>query len=62
MTRFEFREHMLAMGCISHEQMARAIGVTRSTVSLWLSGRVPVPLPIAMLVRLMAEEKTVERA
>ena len=33
--------------------LAQSSGVDRSTVSLWLEGRVGVPRPIAKLVRLM---------
>lgn len=37
----------------THSQLARAIGVNRSTVSLWVEGKVGVPRPVAMLLRLL---------
>ena len=33
--------------------IAAAIGVSRSTVSLWLKGKVGVPRPVAMLLRML---------
>lgn len=43
--------------------LARAIGVDRSTVSLWLEGRIGVPRPIAKLLRLLVlQEEQAKRA
>ena len=33
--------------------VANAIGVSRSAVSLWLEGKVGVPRPVAMLLRML---------
>ena len=33
--------------------LAGAIGVSRSAVSLWLEGKVGVPRPVAMLLRML---------
>ncbi|RDS78585.1 transcriptional regulator [Alteriqipengyuania lutimaris] len=49
----ELRQVMDALGCASQSALARAIGVDRSTVSLWLDGRIGVPRPIAKLLRLL---------
>ena len=39
---------------LSHPgDLAAAIGVSRSTVSLWLEGKVGVPRPVAMLLRML---------
>ena len=49
----ELRGVMDALGCASQSALARSIGVDRSTVSLWLDGRIGVPRPIAKLLRLL---------
>ena len=49
----ELRSVMDALGCGSQAALARAIGVDRSTVSLWLDGWIGVPRPIAKLLRLL---------
>ena len=49
----ELREAMGELGLTTQSAFAQAIGVDRSTVSLWLEGRVGVPRPVAKLVRLM---------
>ena len=35
------------------DDLAGAIGVSRSAVSLWLEGKVGVPRPVAMLLRML---------
>ena len=50
----ELRRHMRALGYRTQADLANAIGVSRSAVSLWLEGKVGVPRPVAMLLR-MAE-------
>ena len=37
----------------TQSDLAAAIGVSRSTVSLWLEGKVGVPRPVAMLLRML---------
>ena len=41
------------LGYATQSSLAQAIGVDRSTVSLWLEGRIGVPRPVAKLVRLL---------
>ena len=49
----ELRTHMRALGYRTQSDLATAIGVSRSAVSLWLEGKVGVPRPVAMLLRMM---------
>ena len=49
----ELKLAMDELGYSTQTALARAIGVDRSTVSLWLDGRIGVPRPIAKLVRLL---------
>ena len=44
---------MRALGYRTQADLANAIGVSRSAVSLWLEGKVGVPRPIAMLLRML---------
>jgi len=49
----ELRAAMRTLGYRTQNELAAAIGVSRSAVSLWLEGRVGVPRPIAMLLRML---------
>ncbi|WP_260483752.1 helix-turn-helix domain-containing protein [Sphingomicrobium flavum] len=49
----ELRRIMRALGYRTQSDLASAIGVSRSAVSLWLEGKVGVPRPIAMLLRML---------
>ena len=49
----ELRSAMRTMGYRTQHDLATAIGVSRSAVSLWLEGKVGVPRPIAMLLRML---------
>lgn len=49
----ELRSIMDRLGYSTQSALARAIGVDRSTVSLWLEGRIGVPRPVAKLLRLL---------
>ena len=49
----ELRRLMRTLGYRTQGDLALAIGVSRSTVSLWLEGRVGVPRPVAMLLRML---------
>lgn len=49
----ELRTAMRSLGYRTQNDLARAIGVSRSAVSLWLEGKVGVPRPIAMLLRML---------
>jgi DNA-binding transcriptional regulator YiaG len=49
----ELRQAMRKLGYATHGDLAKAIGVSRSSVSLWVQGRVGVPRPVAMLIRMM---------
>jgi transcriptional regulator with XRE-family HTH domain len=49
----ELRSAMRALGYRTQNDLAHAIGVSRSAVSLWLEGRVGVPRPVAMLLRML---------
>ena len=44
---------MRALGYKTQSDLANAIGVSRSAVSLWLEGKVGVPRPVAMLLRML---------
>ena len=49
----ELRSAMRNLGYRTQSDLAGAIGVSRSTVSLWLEGKVGVPRPMAMLLRML---------
>jgi transcriptional regulator with XRE-family HTH domain len=49
----ELRSHMRALGYRTQAELAGAIGVSRSAASLWLEGKVGVPRPVAMLLRML---------
>ena len=49
----ELRTAMRTLGYRTQGDLAGAIGVSRSTVSLWLEGKVGVPRPVAMLLRML---------
>jgi len=49
----ELRTAMRTLGYRTQNDLAQAIGVSRSAVSLWLEGKVGVPRPIAMLLRML---------
>jgi len=49
----ELKAAMRTLGYRTQADMANAIGVSRSAVSLWLEGKVGVPRPVAMLLRML---------
>ena len=49
----ELRGAMRTLGYRTQNDLAHAIGVSRSAVSLWLEGKVGVPRPVAMLLRML---------
>ena len=49
----ELRSAMRTLGYKTQSELASAIGVSRSAVSLWLEGKVGVPRPVAMLLRML---------
>ena len=49
----ELRSAMRTLGYRTQADLAGAIGVSRSAVSLWLEGKVGVPRPVAMLLRML---------
>jgi DNA-binding XRE family transcriptional regulator len=49
----ELRRAMATLGYRTQNDLAQAIGVSRSAVSLWLEGKVGVPRPVAMLLRML---------
>ena len=49
----ELRAAMRTLGYKTQSDVAEAIGVSRSAVSLWLDGKVGVPRPVAMLLRML---------
>lgn len=53
----ELRAAMRALDCRTQSDLAAAIGVSRSAVSLWLEGRVGVPRPVAMLLRMLVQAR-----
>jgi transcriptional regulator with XRE-family HTH domain len=53
----ELRAAMRALGYRTQSEFAAAIGVSRSAVSLWLEGKVGVPRPVAMLLRMLIRSR-----
>jgi len=49
----ELKTAMRTLGYRTQNELAAAIGVSRSAVSLWLEGKVGVPRPVAMLLRML---------
>ena len=49
----ELKSAMRTLGYRTQADLAAAIGVSRSAVSLWLEGKVGVPRPVAMLLRML---------
>lgn len=49
----ELKAAMRTLGYRTQSDLANAIGVSRSAVSLWLEGKVGVPRPVAMLLRML---------
>ena len=49
----ELRSAMRSLGYRTQNDLAQAIGVSRSAVSLWLEGKVGVPRPVAMHLRML---------
>jgi hypothetical protein len=49
----ELRSAMRTLGYRTQNDLANAIGVSRSAVRLWLEGKVGVPRPVAMLLRML---------
>ena len=49
----ELRVAMRTLGYRTQSDLAAAIGVSRSAASLWLEGKVGVPRPVAMLLRML---------
>jgi transcriptional regulator with XRE-family HTH domain len=49
----ELQAAMRTLGYRTQNDLAAAIGVSRSAVSLWLDGKVGVPRPVAMLLRML---------
>ena len=49
----ELQRAMRTLGYRTQADLAGAIGVSRSAVSLWLEGKVGVPRPVAMLLRML---------
>lgn len=49
----ELTQAMRKLGFRTQGELANAIGVSRSAVSLWLEGKIGVPRPVAMLIRML---------
>ena len=49
----ELRQAMQTLGYRTQADLAAAIGVSRPAVSLWIDGKVGVPRPVAMLLRML---------
>jgi transcriptional regulator with XRE-family HTH domain len=49
----ELRAAMRTLGYRTQGDLASAIGVSRSAVSLWIEGKVGVPRPVGMLLRML---------
>jgi len=57
MSPAELRAAMAVLGFRTQSELANAIGVSRSAVSLWLEGKVGVPRPVAMLLRMLVQAR-----
>jgi transcriptional regulator with XRE-family HTH domain len=53
MSPAELAAAMRTLGYRTQNDLAGAIGVSRSEVSLWMEGKVGVPRPVAMLLRML---------
>jgi hypothetical protein len=53
----ELRDAMHTLGWTTAREAGLTLGVSRSTVSLWLQGKIRIPLPVGMLIRILVEEK-----
>ena len=53
MSPAELAAAMRTLGYRTQNDLANAIGVSRSAVSLWMEGKVGVPRPVAMLLRML---------
>ncbi len=53
MSPAELKRAMQTLGYRTQADLAAAIGVSRPAVSLWLDGKVGVPRPVAMLLRML---------
>ena len=51
----ELKQAMRTLGYRTQADLAAAIGVSRPAVSLWLDGKVGVPRPVAMLLRMLVQ-------
>jgi transcriptional regulator with XRE-family HTH domain len=51
----DLKSLMRALGYRTQSDLANAIGVSRSAVSLWLEGKGGVPRPVAMLLRMLVQ-------
>ncbi len=49
----ELRSAMRSLGYRTQNDLAQAIGGSRSAVSLWVEGKVGVPRPVAMHLRML---------
>ena len=49
----ELRIAMQKLGYRTQGEFAESIGVSRSSVGLWLEGKIGVPRPVAMLIRML---------
>lgn len=49
----ELADAMVRLGYRTQAELADAIGVSRSSVSLWLDGKIVVPRPVSLLVRML---------
>ena len=57
MSPTDLRAAMDTLGYRTQGDLANAIGVSRSAVSLWLEGKVGVPRPVAMLLRMLVNAR-----
>jgi transcriptional regulator with XRE-family HTH domain len=60
MTGAAFKKQRRALGLIQ-AKLAKRIGVHRITISKWEAGMVPVPPPIALLMRLLVEKEEAKK-
>lgn len=58
----ELRSAMGELGCKTQGEFGRMIGVSRPAVSLWISGKQPVPKSVALLIRMILIETKHGRA
>jgi hypothetical protein len=51
MTKIQFKEKLSELGFKTHAQAAEALGVARTTITMWTTGANPVPESIVLFLK-----------